>query len=365
MATIGFIAQPAPRSALDAIDLILRATDITRMQIAAAYVTSKGVHDFVDLMSSRLGNAWDGIDKRWLTSFDYCRSEPVALQALRSLPSSRVRVHNAAFCLAHQGVPKTPFHPKAFFFESVESLFVLAGSGNLSRSGLSKGFEAGLVVSVDRTGDEHTTAFESIDALRGWFSANWNGAAPLNPGLLNSYEALFQSTSTLKHSVPTEDDIASSDTRNGTLSGKDLQKLRVCKHFWIEAGNITRNRGPQLPGNQLMMKRLSRVFFGFDAVTVPENTFIGNVSMRFNGGPINAYSLTYSDNGMDKLTLPIPGAGGPAMWDNRNLLFTRDTPTQFTVTLGTRATKARWSKASKAIDAAFKMTSGREWGVFS
>jgi HKD family nuclease len=364
MVTVGFVAQPNPRSALDAVDLILQGGEVTSMQIAAAYVTSKGVHDFVDLLNTRLGNAWNGIEKRWLTSFDYCRSEPVALQALRSLPSSRVRVQNAAFCLAHQGVPKTPFHPKAFFFESADRLFVLAGSGNLSRSGLSKGFEAGLVVAVDRTGDEHTTAFQSIDALRGWFVANWNSAAPLNAGLLNTYETLFESASNLKHPVPTEDDIASSDTGRGTLSSKDLQKLRVCEHFWIEAGNITRNRGPQLPGNQLMMKRLSRVFFGFDAIAVPENTFIGNVSMRFDGGPINAYSLTYSDNGMDKLTLPIPGAGGPAAWDNRNLLFTRDTPTQFTVTLGTPANKAQWSKASKAIEAAFKMTSGREWGVF-
>lgn len=364
MVTVGFVAQPVPRSALDAIELILQDTDVTSMQIAAAYVTSRGVHDFVDRMSRRLGNAWDGIDKRWLTSFDYCRSEPVALQALKSLPSSSVRVHDAKFCLAHQGVPKTPFHPKAFFFEGADRLFVLAGSGNLSRSGLSKGFEAGLVVGVDRGGDGHTTAFQSIEVLRDWFSANWNTATPLNKPLLASYESVFESASNLQNPVPTEDDTATSDSGKGALSSKDLLKLRACPRFWIEAGNITKNRGPHLPGNQLMMKRLSRVFFGFDPVDVPENTFIGSVSMRFNGGAFNDYSLTYSDNGMDKLNLPMPGADGPAAWDNCNLLFTRETPKQFTVTLGTAAKKAQWSKASKAIDAAFKMTSGREWGVF-
>ena len=93
-------------------------------------------------------------------------------------------------------------------------------------------------------------------------------------------ETLFESEEHLKHPVPTEDDTAPSETLRGTLKGDELNKLRVCRHFWIEAGNITRNRGRHLPGNQLMMKRLSRVFFGFEPVSVPENSPIGRVSIR-------------------------------------------------------------------------------------
>lgn len=364
MITVGFVAQPTPRTALDAIDLILQATDVTRIEVAAAYVTSKGVYDFLHLMSDRLAGAWNGVEKRWLTSFDYCRSEPVALKALRSLPSSRVRVQNATFCLAHHGVPRTPFHPKAFFLESQTRLYVLAGSGNLSRSGLSRGVEAGLVVGVDRKGDTQTSAYQSVDSLRQWFSTNWSSASALNQGLLNSYEALFENAANLKHPVPTEDDVATTDTGRGSLSSKDLQKLRVCQHLWIEAGNITRNRGPHLPGNQLMMKRLSRVFFGFDAIALAPNTAIGTIDLRFSGGAWNNESLTYSDNGMDKLTLPIPGAAGPSAYDNGNLLFDRVAPRRFVLTMGTAAHKTQWLKASQAVDAAFKMTSGRQWGVF-
>ena len=43
-----------------------------------------------------------------------------------------------------------PFHPKVFLFHSDQFDYVLAGSGNLSRSGLSRGVEVGLVLGIDR-----------------------------------------------------------------------------------------------------------------------------------------------------------------------------------------------------------------------
>ena len=200
--------------------------------------------------------------------------------------------------------------------------------------------------------------------MSNWFSAIWNGATPLSQPLLASYSQLFEHKDNLKAPAPTEDDVASTDTGRGALSTKDLQKLRVCRHFWIDAGNITKNRGPNLPGNQLMMKRLSRVFFGFGSTAVPENTHIGDVEISINAGQGAQFSLTYSDNKMDKLVLPIPGAGGPPVYDNKYLLFRRAKPGAFELTLGSKTLKAQWLKRSSAIDGAFKMQSGREWGVF-
>jgi len=113
-----------------------------------------------------------------------------------------------------------------------------------------------------------------------------------------------------------------------------------------------------------MMKRLSRVFFGFPPAAVPENTHIGDVELSFNGGPGAAFSLTYSDNKMDKLVLPIPGAGGPRAYDNEYLLFRRTKPGAFEFIVGNKAAKDQWLKRSGAIDGAFHMASGREWGVF-
>lgn len=364
MSEVGFIAQPASGTTLDAIEAIANGSDLTHADVAAAYVTASGTYDLLRRIESSLGETWAGVEKRWITSFDYCRTQPIALEALLSLPSSSVRVYDAAFCLAHGGMPKLPFHPKAFLFRGKNKDFVLAGSGNLSRSGLSKGVEVGLTLAVNRNNPIEATSAASLKALRHWYKTVWEAATPLDAPLLARYVKLFESVPNLAHPVATEDDLASGETTGGSLTSKDLQKLRVCSNFWIEAGNITKNRGPNLPGNQLMMKRLSRVFFGYDPVSVPENTIIGSVDISFNGGTEGLYTLSYSDNKMDKINLPIPGALGPAAYDNQFLLFREVQPHVFVLTIGTKADKANWLKKSKAIGGDFKMSSRREWGVF-
>lgn len=364
MSQADFIAQPSSRTTLDALQAILQSGEVERLDIAVAYVTTSGASDFLRRASNTMGAAWAAVPKRWITSFDYCRTEPLALDCLQSVPNSSIRIHDAAFCLEHGGAPKIPFHPKAFLIRTNQREYVLAGSGNMSRSGLSRGVEAGLIISVSRASPAEPTATAAINAMNAWFAKTWRGSTSLTTPLLESYRQIFEHHDNLKAPTPTEDDVASTDTGRSALSTKDLQRLRVCRHFWIDAGNITRNRGPQLPGNQLMMKRLSRVFFGFSSEYVPENTHIGDVDVSFNGLPGASFSLTYSDNQMDKLVLPIPNAGGPPAYDNEYLLFERTNPGVFKLTIGTKAAKAQWMKKSIAIDGAFRMSSGREWGVF-
>lgn len=364
MSQADFVAQPSARSTLDALQAILQSGGVERIDVAVAYVTTGGTVDLLRRTEAALGNAWAGVPKRWITSFDYCRTEPAALETLRSVPNSSVRIYDAAFCLEHGGAPKIPFHPKAFLVRTSQRDYALAGSGNMSRSGLSRGVEAGLVVGVNRAPPAEPSAVAALQAMRTWFTATWGYATPLTAPLLNSYRQLFGNKENLKAPVPTEDDVASTDTGRGALSTRELQKLRACEHFWIEAGNVTKNRGPGLPGNQLMMKRLSRVFFGFAPTRVPENSHIGDVDLCFNGGGVESFSLTYSDNKMDKLVLPIPGAGGPPAYDNEFLLFRKIKAGVFELSLGTKAQKTQWLKRSIAIDGAFKMQSGREWGVF-
>jgi HKD family nuclease len=364
MSRADYIAQPASRTTLDALQAILQGGSVESLDVAVAYVTSGGAYDLLKKASDTLGGAWAAIPKRWITSFDYCRTEPVALESLLSVPNSTVRIHDAAFCLHHGGAPKVPFHPKTFLIRTNERDYALAGSGNMSRSGLSRGVEVGLILSINRTGKLEPSASAAMQSLRTWYSTTWGTATPLSAALLASYDQVFSRTDNLKTPAPTEDDIASSETAVGALSTKDLQKLRVCRNLWIEAGNITKNRGPYLPGNQLMMKRLSRVFFGFRPTPVPENTAIGTVQISFGGAQPAPFSLTYSDNKMDKLVMPIPGNGGPAAYDNECLLFQRVKPGVFQLQLGNKAMRAQWLKRSKAIEGAFKMSSGREWGVF-
>lgn len=359
------IAQPTSTTTRAALDTVLQTPNLQKMEVAAAYITTGGVDDLLITLNARLGGHGPSVKKRWITSFDYCRTEPVALEALLSLPSSQVRIYDPEPCLAHRGTPRVPFHPKAFLFRSVQFDYVLAGSGNVSRSGLSRGVEAGLVLGIDRlSATVEPTAQASINSLRGWFRTAWTSATPLSAPLLARYRALYESVANLKNPIPTEDDIVAGHTGAGALSESDLRKLRVCRNLWIETGNITKNRGAALPGNQLMMKRLSRVFFGFNATTLAENSHVGDVAISYNGKPEKDYSLTYSDNKMDKLVLPIPGSDGPGAYDKIWLLFKTVGPRRFQLSVGSAANRSTWLKKSRAIDGAFKMSSGREWGVF-
>jgi HKD family nuclease len=364
MTRIVAIPQPSIRTTLDAIDNVLQTPAIKAIDVAAAYITIGGAHDLISVINRSLGVRCADIRKRWITSFDYCRSQPVALEALQALAPSSVRIYDATFCLEHRGVPRIPFHPKAFLFRGDNLDWALAGSGNISRSGLSRGFEAGLAVGINRSKKgENLTAIASIDALTQWFDDAWKNAEPLSDALLGSYRALYNSVDNLSNPIPTEDDVVTSDSSRDALSSADLRKLRTCEHFWVEAGKITKNRGPGLPGNQLMMKRLSRVYFGFPSRGIPENSLIGTVEISY-GGVAKSYSLTYSDNKMDKLILPMPGSDGPASYDNANILFRATGSGRFDLTLGNSTAKSIWLRKSKAIGGDFKMKSGRQWGVF-
>lgn len=335
------------------------------IDVAAAYITTSGTRELLKKMNERNCVQSSDVGKRWITSFDYLRTDPIALRDLRDLPNSNVRIHGASACLVQKGRPKVPFHPKAFLFRTRNYDHLLAGSGNISRSGLRNGFEAGIVIQTRRNGAGNACpARAPIDAFRNYFDSIWRKAEPLTHQLLAKDEVLFESADHLKNPVPTEDDIAPGENTPGTLSTESLNKLRICRHFWIQAGNITRNRGRTLPGNQLMMKRLSRVYFGFEPHDLARNSPIGSVTIRFGAEVRSDCSLTFSDNGMDKLVLPIPGDGGPPTYDQTILKFERIGSDSFLLTVGTSATLREWKRKSQQVGALFAMSGGREWGVF-
>lgn len=365
MLAFNSVAQPNPRSARNVIASVLASGPLSDIDVAAAYVTTGGARDLLSTLRSGLAAAWPTVRKRWLISFDYCRTEPIAVGMLSSAPNSTVKIHDGSRIVRQKCIPTVPFHPKAFIFRSTNRHAVLAGSGNVSMSGLNTGFEAGLMLEWNSpTGGQDAAARSAINSIQTWYNSAWTSASPLNLALITQYKRIYEDADNLRHPTPTEDDAVPAAPGPSSLSALNLRKLRVCRHFWIEAGNITKNLGPSRPGNQLMMKRLSRVFFGVPATNVPQNSPLTTMQISYGGFQKPDCSLTFSDNGMDKLTLPVPGAGGPPVYDNQNLLFTRDGAGAFTVRLGTAAQKAQWVKNSKAVQAHFVMPHGREWGVF-
>jgi HKD family nuclease len=219
MSKADYISQPLFRSTLDALQSVLQDGEIEQFDVAVAYITAGGAYDLVRRAASTLGDAWDSLPKRWITSFDYCRTEPVALKWLRTLPNSAIRVYDADFCLQHDCAPRVPFHPKAFLVRSGQHDFALAGSGNMSRSGLSRGVEAGLVIGAERApASKATEAASAVQAIRTWFSRTWRDAAPLTAPRLASYGSVFERRENLRAPVPTEDDVASTDTGRSALT---------------------------------------------------------------------------------------------------------------------------------------------------
>ena len=360
------VNQPHQGTNRELIAAVLGQGGIGQVDIAAAYVTTSGARDLLETMNQSLGAQWPNVRKRWLIAFDYCRTDPVAAAMLKDLPQSRVKVHDGARVVEQKCIPTVPFHPKAFLFSGPSRHALFAGSGNISRSGLNTGHEVGLLLDCRPPAQHADAAIRAqIVAVQAWYELRWNDASLLTVPLANRYRAVFDNADNLRHPTPTDDDLAKPDARASTLSAKDLRKLRAANHFWIEAGNITKNLGRNKPGNQLMMKRLSRVFFGVPSRAVPQNSPLTKLSISFGGIPKEDCSLTFSDNAMDKLTLPLPGAGGPQEYDGKNLLFTRIKAGVFELQLGTAAQKAQWVRKSKAIAAHHEMPpQGREWGVF-
>ncbi|TDR36967.1 hypothetical protein DFR29_1262 [Tahibacter aquaticus] len=360
---IGSVTQPYGDSNLQVLARTLEAVDYDHVDVAAAYVTLGGARDMLQMLEHSLRSRWLTARKRWVVSFDYCRSEPLAIKMLKSAPASHVRIHDGSRVVSQLGVPKTPFHPKAFLLHGGGGHSVFAGSGNLSRSGLNTGNEVGLLIGVTAQ-EPHPSILAHVKAVQKWYESIWQQADKLDPSLMDRYSGIFDSVPNRSDPVPTDDDVIEHSRQPSGLTPGQLRKLRVCSSLWIEAGKISRNLGKAVPGNQLMMKRLSRVFFGVPVLDVTPNSPLTVIEITFQSHTKSDCSLTFSDNTMDKLTLPLPGAGGPPAYDEKTLLFKRISAGKYKMVIGDEVQKRDWLRESKRVDAAWEMRGGRVWGVF-
>lgn len=358
---VDHILQPGPNSTFETLKQCVTANFADQIDIAVAYITSSGLLKLLDMFQQELNDSLDDLPIRWITSFDYKRTDPASLNRLLDLHADRVRIFNGEQVLQRSCAPSTPFHPKVFIFKGPGQQRVLAGSGNLSYSGLVRGHEAGFLA-TDINGNAHVA--DSIDSYFNWFDGLWQTSDSLDADLLTRYQVQYDKKENLEAPALTDDDFLPAIKSGNALSLADLVKIRAARRLWISAGNITKNRGKNLPGNQLMMKRMTRVFFGIPPIDVPRDTLLGRFGISYNGGEYKDCTLSYSNNNMDKLTLPIPEDGGPPAYDQTVILLERVQPNRFHLSLAKGGEKQRWMNKSKSIDSYFVMNGGREWGVF-
>lgn len=368
------VGQPgtagAPARNVDAlVQLMLAKT--THFDAAIAYVTDGGVDALLDaVMSKSAEQQWLALRKRFLVSCDWFRSDPTALERLASLPAA-VRVFDGRRVVPRPGcVPYVPWHPKWFAARGATSRGILCGSGNLSRNGLLSGHEAGVLQIVNRpTSKAERDVEHSIRDGETWFERHWRRATPL-PEVLDSYRRAFKARPAPPAGRNDDDSDASGRVgRRHGLTVDQLAALAAASNFWIEGGTLSRNRGPNRPGNQLMMSALMRVFFGAPATEVDENTAVARPTIEHPriAGLIAEAPIRFSDNSMDVISLPVPETPWPSTYDDKTLLFTkvsRGSALHYSLTVRAASGAKPWRDASSARRTSYAMRSGRQWGVF-
>jgi HKD family nuclease len=118
-----------------------------RLRVAVAYATHSGCVDLISRFQ-RVVNDWDDLEKRWLISIDFGRTDASALEYLQRLPNSEIRIPSASHLLENNLMPERCFHPKTYIFDcgtdyAGPPYAIFVGSGNLTVSGLRAGVEHG------------------------------------------------------------------------------------------------------------------------------------------------------------------------------------------------------------------------------
>lgn len=262
-----------------------------------AYATQSGFRAFDLGVGS---NFWSETPSRWLFGIDYGRTDPRALKAIAEAENTEVRIFDGMAVVKRPGFkPRRDFHPKVALLENVGSGShgLVLGSGNFSYNGLRRSVEAGAAI-VATDAIEYGQLIEPVSSV---FSGLWDDACPLID-IAEEYEARHRELTTAK------------DMRQTANS-----KVPVTG-FWIEAGYVTKNRGPDKPGNQIFAPNGFRRFFGFKK-NKGNSTLIGAITFKTEIGPNVTKNYRENDNAMEKLTLPMPEDHGFGVYDGKVLVF--------------------------------------------
>lgn len=262
-----------------------------------AYATQSGFRVFELTMGK---NFWRDTDSRWLFGIDYGRSDPRALKEIAKQDNTNVRVFDGEFVVDSAGfMPRRDYHPKLALMKNTSSGLqgLVVGSGNFSYNGLQRSVEAGaaFMATTKLEKDEHIEAVSSV------FKGLWKKACPLDD-IIEKYEAQLA------------DLTASKDEK------KPQTATGAAKDFWIEAGYVTKNRGQGKPGNQIFAPNGFRNFFGLKKAK-SGSTLIGEITFETKLGPAITKNYRENDNGMEKLTLPMPEDHGFGVYDGKILVF--------------------------------------------
>lgn len=354
---------------IDALAEIAESARYRSLRASVAYATPGGTKSLVDRLRSRM-MLWRNTDKQWLISIDFGRTNPESLSILSKLSNSSVRVPDGDYLLNNKLIPSQCFHPKTYIFETHRnrrcgSLGLFTGSANMSLSGLYSGTEHGIMTIWTPPLDRNLKRlFVHAKNAIGWWNDSWGNSTPLSKAFLNQYRVIWN-----KYAAKLNEDNSHRVNKfarvaSGEVDTNEALTWNNAKYFWIQTYELYHNRGALLPGNQVDLRRGSRVFFGFSHEKVPRNTVLGYVMIRYKKESPCRRSIRFANNSMDKINLPIPGDEGPPTYDNSVILFERIDEGEYRIELGTPITIARWKASSEKRSLLYSLSGGREFGLF-
>ncbi len=327
---------------------------------AVAYATTNGVAAIWRILAGH-----DRLSMRWLVGVDWCRTDPHAPPMMAQWPNCAVRVPDGRALVERNGcAPRRSFHPKSWGFYVDSGCALIVGSGNLSRTGLTQGWEHGTMIGVKggMGSPAEEAIVESIHRYRHWFESQWEQATPYEE-IYDDYVRRCQESPR-----PPVDDESITEPEPGGVPLNRLQLLRRAQVLWVETGELYKNLTTRGLGNQLDLSPMTRVFFGFEPRVLPRNSRIGPVAMLY-GGSLFVPNMRFGDNSMDKLNLPVPGRrGAPDTYDYAVLRWTRGWHPPygevFVLEMLDEAQAAAAREASERAGTLFEMSGGRRWGIY-
>lgn len=303
VATSFLHADPVSPTTISEIKRLQERVEPDAFRGAFAYATQSGFAAF----NLRMGtDFWAATPSQWLFGFDYGRTQPKAIRSILSRPNASVRIVDGAWIIKEKGfLPRRDFHAKLCLMQNgaENRSGMVVGSGNFSSNGLRTSIEAGAAIYAD-TAEETNLA---IAATAHQLEALWDQASPAEE-LIDAYEERW----------------LDSFDRRGNQGGDDAALGAGVEMFWIEAGYVTKNRGPNTPGNQIDLPRGMSRYFGFQVPpNQPLNSVIAPLTLKPPVGGQVTRDLRLGNNSMEKITLPTPEDHGFDMYDGKVLVFGR------------------------------------------
>ncbi|MFY0646679.1 hypothetical protein [Sulfitobacter geojensis] len=334
----GFIHDATiARSTVDEIRKLYKSMPAETFFGCYAYATQSGFRTFDIGIDD---DFWKKTQSRWLFGIDYGRSDPRALKEVAKQKNSEVRIYDGEYVLNSSGfIPRRDYHPKVAIMGNSSSGAegMVLGSGNFSYNGLQRSVEA----AVTTLNLKKSISGTLVTPVKEGFELLWKNSCPLDD-VISEYE------------VKLDRMISDRDSARPKLPAASASG------FWIEAGYVTKNRGPNKPGNQIFAPTGFRKYFGLSGVK-SGSTLIGTISFETPEGNVISKNYRENDNGMEKLTLPMPEENGFGVYDGKILVFVEKAANFFLVTLEPAEFERVYGYRLHNVD---RMGGGRRYGEF-